>query len=95
MTASERLRQAIRESGLTHYRVGHDTGVGIRSIDRFMLEGKTIRTDTFDTLCDYMGFELCRKKGRTGAKQPAKKGAPSSKRTVKKTGAAKRKAKKK
>jgi len=92
---SDQLRQAIHASGLTNYRIGTDTDVNIRTVDRFVDAEKPMHTDTFDTLCDYFGLELCRKKGRTGAKQPAKKGAPSSKRTVKKTGAAKRTAKKK
>ena len=69
--------------------------MSIRNIDHFVKEGKPATTDTFDALCDYFGLELCRKKGRTRAKQPAKKGTPSGKRTVKKTGAAKRTTKKK
>lgn len=73
MTASEQLRQIIRESGLTNYRIGTDLGVSIRTIDRFVTDEREARTGTFDALCEYFDLELVPKKRRSSAKQPTKK----------------------
>ena len=65
MTVSEQLREAIIESGLTHYRIGKDTGVDTKVIDRFVSgERPTIRSDTLDRLCEYLGLQLRAAKGK-------------------------------
>jgi hypothetical protein len=93
---NEQVRTAIADSGETHYRIGKEADIAPSVLDRFVnRETECLTGRNIDRLCDHFGLELCRKKGRTGVKQPVKKGAPSSKRTVKKTGAAKRTAKKK
>jgi hypothetical protein len=80
MAISDQLRDAIRNSGLTHYRIGTDTGTNIRTIDRFVGEEKPIYSTALDVIGDYLGLELCRKKGQTAKKQPAKKRTTTAKR---------------
>lgn len=78
MAVSEQLRQAIHDSGLTHYRIAHDTAISATTIDRFMA-GKTLRTDTLDPLCEYFGLQLRQKRGTSAAKEAAKKGRTTAK----------------
>ncbi len=84
MAISDQLRDAIRNSGLTHYRIGTDTGVHIRTIDRFVGEEKPIYSTALDVIGDYLGLELCRKRQRTGGKEAGKKRPTTGKRTAKK-----------
>lgn len=72
MAVSDQLKRAIVESGLTHYRIGKDTGVNIRTIDRFIGESIQIKSTTLDTLCQYFGLELCKTKGARTGKQAGK-----------------------
>ena len=96
MTINEQVRTAIADSGETHYRIGKESDIAPSVLDRFVnRETECLTGRNIDRLCDYFGLELCRKKGRTAAKQPATKGSRSGKRTVKKSGAAKRTTKKK
>ena len=62
-TVSETVRQAIEKSGLTHYRIGKDTGIPSIVLDRF-ISGKRehLRSDTIDKLCVYFGLELVPKR---------------------------------
>lgn len=55
---SEALRKAIRDSGLTLYRVAKDARVGYASLHRFMNNERTVSLDVFDRLCDALGMEL-------------------------------------
>lgn len=68
MTVSDQLRRAIIDSGLTHYRIGKDTGIDTKVIDRFVSgERPTIRSDTLDRLCEYLGLQLRPKPGKRPA----------------------------
>lgn len=58
MKPSDQLRQAVRDSGLTHYAIAKPMSISIRTIDRFVTEGKPIRTEAFDELCERFGLEL-------------------------------------
>jgi DNA-binding Xre family transcriptional regulator len=63
VTVSEQLRKAIVDSGETHYRIGKQTGIDTRVLDRFVSgERPTLRSDTVDKLCEYLGLELRPKK---------------------------------
>lgn len=63
MTISEQLRRAIVESGETHYRIGTEAGVPIKSLDWFVTGKRPeLRSGTIDKLCEYFGLELCQKK---------------------------------
>lgn len=60
-TMTEMLRAAIRDSGLSAYRISKDTGLVVTSIIRFV-EGETsLRLDKADVLAEYLGLELVRK----------------------------------
>ena len=73
MKVSEHLRKAIVDSGETHYRIGKESGVDTKVIDRFVSrERPSVRSETIDRLCEYLGLELQPKK-QTGRKQPSKR----------------------
>ena len=79
MTVSEQLRKAVVASGQTHYRIGKETRVSTRILDRFVSgERPTLRSDTLDRLCKYLGLELQPKK-QTEKKQPSKRPERGSK----------------
>ncbi|MCH7685961.1 MAG: hypothetical protein IH899_04645 [Planctomycetes bacterium] len=85
MAITDQLKQAIADSGRTHYAIGKGADVAPHVLDRFMSgERPHLRTDTVNKLCEYFGLELCRKKGRSARKRPAKKPATSRKRSAKK-----------
>jgi hypothetical protein len=67
------LQRAIRESGLTHYRLAKDAGISPEIIDRFMAEDKPgvkpddkrhrdVRLETAEKLAKVLNLEL-RKRG--------------------------------
>lgn len=62
-TVSEALRKAIRDSGLSLYRVAKDAGIGYASLHRFMSSERTVSLDVFDKLCEALDLEL-RAKGK-------------------------------
>jgi hypothetical protein len=55
---SEALRQAIKNCGLSLYRVAKDAPVGYASLHRFMNGERSISLDVFDRLCESLGLEL-------------------------------------
>ena len=76
MTVTEQLRRTIISSGKTHYRIGKDTAVDIKAIDRFVSgERPTLRSDTLDKLCQYLGLELKPTERETKSQTARKKGA--------------------
>ncbi len=57
-TLTDVLRAAIRQSGLTPYRIGKDTGLVVTSVIRFV-EGETsLRLDKAGALAEYLGLRL-------------------------------------
>lgn len=58
MTITETLRKAIRDSGLTLYAIGRDSGVKRQSLERFMAGTQSLRLDMADRLAAYFGLEL-------------------------------------
>ena len=55
---SNALKAAIRQSGLTQYRIAKDTGIPATSIMRFMRGETSLRLDKADALAEYMGLKL-------------------------------------
>jgi transcriptional regulator with XRE-family HTH domain len=55
---TEVLRAAIRESGLTDYKIAEATGVLATSIGRFMRGESSLRLDKADKLAAYLGLRL-------------------------------------
>lgn len=77
---SEQLKQAIRESGLTHYRLAKETGINARILDRFMSgEQEGMQSRLMDPLCAFLGLELCKgKRAGKSAGTAVKQGRKSS-----------------
>jgi len=62
MTPSNRLRQAIRDSGKSANQIARETGISQPTITTF-LNGRDLRMETADKLAAYFGLEL-REAGR-------------------------------
>lgn len=63
-TMTDVLRAAIKDSGLSAYRISKDTGLVVTSIIRFM-EGETsLRLARADVLAAYLGLELTKLKAK-------------------------------
>ena len=56
-TIDEQLRDAVRGSGLSHYRVGKDAGLSPFTIDRFVA-GREPRLLTAARIAEAVGMEL-------------------------------------
>lgn len=54
----EQLKRAIRDSGLTHYRIGKAAGIRPDMVDRFMRGERVFRLDTAAKICESLGLEL-------------------------------------
>jgi hypothetical protein len=63
-TVCDQLRQAIRDSGKTHYRIGKDAGVKPEMVARFARGERDLRAETFAKIAEALGLEL-RPKGPT------------------------------
>ena len=57
-TMSETLKAAIKESGLSLYRLAKDSGVERLSIARFVKGERSLRLDKADMLAVYFGLVL-------------------------------------
>lgn len=60
-TLTDVLKAAIRECGVTQYRIAKDTGIKETSLSRFMRGETSLRLDKADVLADYLGLELKKK----------------------------------
>ena len=56
------LKRAVRQSGLSQYRIAKDTGILESSLGRFMRGETSLRLDKADLLADYLGLELGKKR---------------------------------
>jgi len=66
---SEQLRQAIRQSEKTRYRIWQETGISQAVLSRFMNEKVGLSMETVDLLCGCLGLRLMAED-----KPPSKKG---------------------
>jgi plasmid maintenance system antidote protein VapI len=57
-TVCDQLRDAIRESGKTHYRVGKDAGLKPEIVARFVRGERDITGQTFAKLAAALGLTL-------------------------------------
>lgn len=57
-SVSDTLRKAIKDSGLSLYRVAKDAGIGYASLHRFMNGERAVSLDVCDRLCESLGLEL-------------------------------------
>lgn len=56
------LKAAIRQCGVTRYRIAKDTGILETSLSRFMAGETSLRLDKADVLAEYLGLELVKKR---------------------------------
>ena len=64
-TMTERLRQAIAESGLPMLTIATDTGIQRASLIRFARGDQSLRLDVADKLAAYFGLKLVADKDST------------------------------
>jgi transcriptional regulator with XRE-family HTH domain len=57
-TVCHQLRQAIQDSGKTHYRIGKDAGVKPEMVSRFARSERDVRGETFAKICIALGLRL-------------------------------------
>jgi hypothetical protein len=57
-TICDQLRQAIQDSGKTHYRIGKDAGVKPEMVSRFARSERDVRAETFAKICIALGLRL-------------------------------------
>jgi cyanate lyase len=60
------LLQAVRECGLSLYRISADTGIVDSSLLRFVNGETSLRLDKADLLAEYLGLELVKKRKAKG-----------------------------
>lgn len=58
MSLADTLKEAIRKTGLSGYRVALDAGVPEPVVSRFLRGERGINLDTAGKLADYLGLEL-------------------------------------
>jgi hypothetical protein len=54
------LKAAIRDCGVTQYRIAQDTGILETSLSRFMRGQTSLRLDKADVIAEYVGLRLVR-----------------------------------
>ena len=59
---SDQMRNAIKDSGLSQYRIAVDCDIDKTVISRFVAGKVGVTLATFDRLADYLGLELKKKK---------------------------------
>lgn len=52
------LKEAIRDSGRTHYNIGKAAGIGPEILDRFVYGERGIHLQTAAKICEALGLEL-------------------------------------
>ena len=55
---SEQLREAIRRSGKTRYRISLETGISESILSRFVNRGAGLSLANIDVLCECIGVRL-------------------------------------
>lgn len=57
-TLTDVLKAAIKQSGLTCYRIAKDTGIDEANLGRFIRGEMSVRLDKADVLAEYLGLRL-------------------------------------
>ena len=62
---SEQLKQAIRDSSYTVYRIGQETGVDKSQLSRFLAGKRTLSMQSVDRIAEFLRLKLTTtKKGK-------------------------------
>ena len=73
MRFSEQLRQAIRRSGITSYRLAQESGVDESSLSKFM-RGGAMTTRSLDAIAEVLRFRLEMQGPRVSVLQKKRRG---------------------
>jgi hypothetical protein len=57
---SDQLRQAVRECGVSCYRIAQETKIGEATLSRFLSGQRGLTMKAIDTLTAYLGLSLAR-----------------------------------
>ena len=52
------LKSAVKESGMTHYRIAKDAGIRQNMLDRFMTGERDLRFETAAKIAEALGLQL-------------------------------------
>ena len=64
-TFTDQIREAVKASGYTRYRIAQETGIGQDVLCRFVAGDSSLREENMNTLTAFLGLEVVRKgKGR-------------------------------
>ena len=69
---SERLRRAVRESGMTRYAISRRTGIPGSTLSRFVVGGRGLSMHNVDLLIADLGLELVPRSRRQRTKKGGK-----------------------
>lgn len=61
---ADQIRQAVRESGRTPYRICQDTEIDQAMMSRFLAGKMWLGEATMNRLAEYLGLEVVTRKGR-------------------------------
>lgn len=61
---ADQIRQAVRESGLTPYRICQDTEIDQAMMSRFLAGRMWLGEATMNRLAEYLGLEVVKRKER-------------------------------
>lgn len=64
-TISEQIKEHIKKSGISLYRLSIDSGVGLRVLTRFVNEGSDMKASNLDKLCDTLGLTISKVNSKT------------------------------
>jgi len=59
----ELILKEIKTCGKTRYRIASETGISENQLHR-LIHGGSLKAETCDTLLQYFGYEIIKKKGR-------------------------------
>lgn len=70
MSIDQQLRQAVKRSGLTRYRIAHGSGVDYAVLSRYLDDARDLRLSNVEKLAAFFQMKLTPPKKHKGGKQP-------------------------
>ena len=60
------IRDEVKKSGLSRYRIAKDCGIDQGQMHRIMEKNQSLYFETAEILLDYFGYEIKKKRGKNG-----------------------------
>lgn len=76
MPITEQIREALRNSSVTRYRISKDLGVSQAQLSKFVHGKMGLSLDVLDRLADYLGLEIRPKAERAAGRAAGQKPQP-------------------